>query len=207
MKIQFKYPILIALLSTTLSAHALVYEIGLDFSYDKQIYGSNRLNSNVSRSYSAGVSTYLFELTAIDFNISSSKDSTTQNERYDAGGGYDLVSQQNRMETDVYGIGIKQMLMPRKYRLSPMISVGYARQFLNYTTDITLENRASSVRTSGSSGTSKDRVDSMFGAFILQYRVTDRLSFKGTAKTLFPAVEWNKARDNIKYSVGISWIF
>lgn len=188
-------------------AEALIYEIGLDFSYDKQIYGNNRLNSQTSRTYSGGVSTYLFETTALDLNYSSSKDITTQNEVYDAGGGFDLVGQQNRVETNVYGIGVKQMLLPRKYRLMPLVSVGYARQFITYETDLTLENRATDIRTSGSSGESKARVDSMFGAFILQYKMTDRLSIKGSVKTIFPSADWNKARDNIKYAFGISWIF
>lgn len=196
-----------ALFFITSCAQALIYEIGLDFSYDKQIYGNNRLNSQTSRTYSGGVSTYLFETTALDLNFSSSKDITTQNEVYDAGGGFDLVSQQNRVETKVYGIGIKQMLLPRKFRLMPLVSVGYARQFIAYETDLTLENRATDTKTSGSSGESKSRVDSMFGAFILQYRMTDRLSIKGSVKTIFPSADWNKARDNVKYAFGISWIF
>ncbi len=188
------------------STFALYYEVNADFGYDKQIYGANRLNSSVSRSYAGGLSTYVFEQTALDLSYTHSTDITTQNERYYAGSGYDLVSQQNIVETNVYGIGIKQMLFPRKFSIVPLISVGYARQFLSYHTDLTLENQTSGVRASGTSGVSKSRVDSMFGAFILQIKISDRLSIKGTVKTLFEAGEWNKARDNVKYTLGFSVI-
>jgi hypothetical protein len=47
----------------------------------------------------------------------------------------------------------------------------------------------------------------MFGAFILQFKMTDRLSLKGSVKTLIPALAFNKAKDNLKYLVGFSWIF
>ncbi len=39
---------------------AIVNEIGFDFGYDIQKYGSNRQNSIVSRSYSGGISSYIF---------------------------------------------------------------------------------------------------------------------------------------------------
>jgi hypothetical protein len=47
----------------------------------------------------------------------------------------------------------------------------------------------------------------MFGAFTLQLRLTERFSLKGSVKSLFPAFEFNKAKDNLKYLVGFSWVF
>jgi hypothetical protein len=37
--------------------------------------------------------------------------------------------------------------------------------------------------------------------------MTERLSLKGSIKTLLPAFNFDKAKDNLKYSVGMAWIF
>jgi hypothetical protein len=183
-------------------------ELNFDFGYDRQIYGVNRQNSTVSRNYSAGISTYLFNLTAIDFNYSNNQEITTQNDRYHINGtDYDLISQQNRVSTNVYGVGIKQMLAGRGSRLIPVISAGYAREFVVSTGEITYENTISHNRLIGSYTPEKQRYNSIFGSFTLQLRLTDQFSLKGTVRTLFPAFDYNKAKDNLKYLVGFSWIF
>lgn len=190
-----------------LSSFAIVNEIAFDFGYDRQIYGLQRQNSTVNRTYSAALSTYIFDYTAIDLNASRSTDITTENERYNVTTGIDVVGQQNRVTSNVYGIGIKQMFAPRTARLIPGLSLGYAKQFLNYQSDLTVENTTNSARTNISAGTRKQRIDSVFGTLSLQLRMTERLSLKGSVKTLFPAFELDKARDNVKYAVGFSWVF
>jgi len=185
----------------------IVNEIALDFGYDRQIYGLKRQNSNVTRTYSAGLSTYIFDYTAIDFNASKSQDITTENERYTVATGIDLIGQQNRVSTTVYGVGLKQMFASRSAWLIPGISLGYARQFVEYQSDLTIENTSTSAKTTISGGTTSQKIDSVFGTFSLQFKMTERLSLKASVKTLFPAFEFNKARDNIKYAIGFSWIF
>jgi hypothetical protein len=184
-----------------------VFEFNMDFGYDKQIYGASRQNSTVSRNYSVGVSSYLFDLTAIDLNFSNTQDTTSQNDRYTVATGIDVVAQQNRMQTNVFGVGIKQMLAGRGARITPIISAGYARQFITSSGDITAENTTTLARTKYYLTENKQRYNSVFGSFILQIKLTERFSLKGSVKTLFPAFEFNKARDNIKYLVGFSWIF
>ncbi len=186
--------------------HAAYFEWAFDFGYDRQKYGTSRQNSVVSRSYSGGLSSYIFDLTAIDFSFSKSLDYTTENDRYNVATNIDIVGQQNRVYTTVYGVGIKQMLAGRGARIVPMISVGYAKEFLEYNTDINIENTQTLARSTISSGTTKQRTDSIFASFILQIKMTDRFSLKGTIKTLFPASEFDKARDNVKYLIGFSWI-
>lgn len=188
-------------------SYAIVNEIGFDFGYDIQKYGSSRQNSIVSRSYSGGISSYIFTSTAIDLNFSNSQDTTTENNRYNVATGYDIVGQQNRVKTTVYGIGIKQALAPKTSFIVPLISVGYARQFVDYTTDITVENTTTKARSIVSSGSSKERTDSVFASFVLQLKLTDRFSLKGSVKTIFPAFEFSKAKDDMKYLVGFSWMF
>ncbi len=202
-----KILILTFFLLIPLKSFAIVNELALDFGYDRQIYGLKRQNSNVTRTYSAGLSTYIFDYTAIDFSASKSQDITTENERYTVVTGIDLIGQQNRVSTTVYGLGLKQMFAPRTAWLVPGISLGYARQFVEYQSDLTIENTSTSVRSNISGGTTSQKIDSVFGTFSLQFKMTERLSLKASVKTLFPAFEFNKARDNIKYAVGFSWIF
>lgn len=191
-----------------LTAKAVIVEFDFDFGYDKQIYGTNRENSIVSRTYSGGISTYLFDLTAIDINASRTLEINTQNERYPVTGyTVDVVGDQSKLTTDVYGIGIKQMLAGRNAFMVPIISIGYAKQFLESAREVTFEDTLTKTRFNGNYGTTKARVDSMFAAFILQFKMTERLSLKGSVKTLIPAFEYNKAKDNLKYSVGLAWIF
>lgn len=185
-----------------------VFEFNFDFGYDKQIYGASRENSVVSRNYSVGLSSYLFDLTAIDLNFSNTQDITSQNERQRITGyNIDRVSQQYRVSTNVFGVGIKQMLVGRGARLTPIISAGYARQFVTSDGDTTYEDVISRARLVITSDSSKQRYNSVFGSFTLQLKLTERFSLKGTVRTLFPAFEFNKAKDNLKYLVGFSWIF
>ena len=190
-----------------ISSFAIVNEIAFDFGYDRTVYGSTRQNNTVTRSYAGALSTYIFDYTAIDLSASRTQDITSENERYTVATGVDLVAQQNRVRSSVFGIGIKQMFAPRTARLIPGISVGYAKQFLDYESDVTVEDTVSLTRLTINNGTKKQRIDSVFGTFSLQLRMTERLSLKGSVKTLFPAFEMDKARDNVKYAFGFSWVF
>lgn len=198
--------LLICIIFSSKSAYA-VSEVNFDFGYDRQIYGVDRQNSVVSRNYSVGVSTYLFDLTGIDLNYSNTQDITSQNDRYTVSAPFDIIAQQNRVRTNVFGVGIKQMLVGRGARIIPVISAGYARQFVTSSGDITVENSTSKVTEKVYLAETKQRYNSVFGSFTLQLKLTERFSLKGTVRTLFPAFEFNKAKDNLKYLVGFSWVF
>lgn len=198
----------IFLLILSFKASAIVFEVSGDFEYDKQRYGTNRENSVVSRSYSAGISAYIFSTTAIDLSYSFTNDITSNNERYTITGySVDHISDQQRVETSDYGIGIKQMLLPKGYVVTPVVSVGYAREFVKSSSDTTYLNTATGTNFYYNAGTTKYATNSVFGIFSLQFHLTDRLSLKGSVKTIFPAFDFNKAKDNIKYSFGFSWMF
>lgn len=191
------------LILSTPRAMAIVNEVAFDFGYDRTKYGTNRQNSQVNRSYSGGLSTYIFDYTAIDLNASRSEDIITEYVANSA----NAISSQSRVTSYVYGIGLKQMFASRKARLIPGISVGYAKQFQNYQSDYTIDYLATGQRVFITSGKTKDRSDSMFGTFSLQLKMTETFSLKGSIRTLFPAGEFNKARDSVKYTIGFSWIF
>jgi hypothetical protein len=99
------------------------------------------------------------------------------------------------------------MFAPRTARLIPGISMGYAKQFLDYNSDLTIEDTSTKAQAKIYRATTKQRVDSVFGTFSLQLRMTERLGLKASVKTLFPAFKLDKARDNVKYSFGLSWVF
>lgn len=202
-----KFVLILYLFIFPISCMAGIYELDFDFGYDRQIYGLNRQNSVVSRNYTIGFSSYLFDLTALDLNVSNTQDITTQNDRYTVVSNYDVISQQSRVRTNVYGIGLKQMLAGRGARIVPVISAGYAREFQTSGGDITVENTATKAQSVYAQVESKQRYNSVFGSFSLQIKLTERFSLKGSVRTLFPAFQFNQAKDNLKYLVGFAWIF
>ncbi len=190
-----------------ISSFAIVNEISGDFGYDRTIYGSSRQNSNVTRTYSAGLSTYFWDYTALDLSASKSSDITTENQTYIITTGFNLVGQQNRVNTTVYGVGIKQSFAPRSARLIPSLSIGYARQFTDSQQDLVILNTTTNARTTLTDTTATQKINSVYGTFSLQLKMTERLSLKGSVKTLFQAFKFNQAKDTLKYSFGISWVF
>jgi len=199
--------LILFILIIPINSFAGIYEFDFDFGYNSQKYGVNRQNSVMSRNYSYGISVYLFDLTAINFNVSNDQDITTQNDRYTVATSLDVISQQNRVKTDVYGVGIKQMLAGRNSRIVPTISVGYAKESVTSSGDITVENTITNAHTVFNLTQTKQKYNSVTGSFALQLKLTERFSLKGSVQTLFPAFEFNKAKDNLKYLVGFAWIF
>lgn len=189
-------------------SYAIINELGFDFGYDKQIYGTNKNNSIVSRSYSIGISSYVFSTTAIDMSYSYTQDITSNNDKYTITGyTVDHLADQQRVKSKVYSIGLKQMLAPRTSIIVPMISMGYARQITDSDSDSTYLNTSNNTTFSYISPTTVTKSNSVFGAFMLQLRLSERLSLKASVKTIFPAFEFNEAKNNLKYSIGFSWLF
>lgn len=202
--------ILFAVLGTALiasPAQALM-ELGFDFGYDRQIYGQERENKLVDRTYSGILAWYVFSSTALELNYSRNEQIITQNSDVPLQNStLVLDSTQNRVETSVYGVGIRQALLPQGYRLRPMVSVGYARQFVEDSTDYTIHDSGSNQTFSFSDGPSKRRDDSVFAGFMLQWQLGRNFAIKGSVRTVFPAFEYNSARDNLKYLAGFSLFF
>ena len=88
-----------------------------------------------------------------------------------------------------------------------MISMGYAKQFIEDSTEYTFEETTSGDRTTVRGDLSKQRVDSVFGTFALQLILSQGMALKGSIHTVFPAFEFSKAKDDLKYMVGLSIVF
>lgn len=184
------------------NGHALT-EIGGKFGYDRQVYGDNRESKIIGRTYEGSIAFYFWKLTAVEFNYRVTDDIITDNLRRNIGTNTDIVSQQDRVTTQIFGIGIRQALATRKAFLQPVISFGYAKQYTDGTTDYLIEESGS--QTSLEFDVENSEEDSLFAALALKFSVTKRLSLNGSIETVAPWGELDQARDNVYYAAGFSW--
>ena len=183
-------------------------EFSAQFQYSKQVYGEDRQNSVVDRTYSGSLATYLFgQYTALEFNYSVGEEITTQNETVPVDGtNTSLTGYQNTAENTVYGVGIRQAFASKRAFFRPMISLGYAKQFLRGYTDYKFTDTTTGTTVTVTDDIQKTRTDSVFATFSLQLRFTQHLAFRGSVNTVFPAFEYDQAKDGLKYLLGFTWI-
>ncbi len=183
-------------------------ELNAEFGYGRQLYGSKDENKTISRSYSGSLAQYFFETTALELNYSYQSEVSTENNSVPiTGTTYSVVSMQNTMTTVVYGLGLRQALASQKSPIRPVLSFGYAKQFVENKTDYTFQNNTTGNRFTTTDGPYKSRIDSAFAAFTLQLKMTQTFSLQGSVKTVFPAFKTGLARNNLKYTAGFSWFF
>lgn len=197
--------ILFIFCSTPASA---IMEISGNFGYDKTVFGSNRENDITNRTWSGTIALYLWNMTAIELNYSDTEKVTTENTDRDIDEiGAVRLGYQQQISTKVYGVGIRQAFANRKSRIIPMISVGYAKQFSEDDGDATYQLDSDNTIQKVTFDIVKKRQDSIFASFQLKFRITGGFSIQGSVKTIFPAFEYNEAKNNLKYLAGFSWMF
>ena len=183
-------------------------EFSAEFNYDKQVYGPDRNSSLVQRVYSGSIASYLFAQTALELNFSIREEITTDNNNIAVDGTSTSISgYQNNVENTVYGIGIRQALAGRGAFIRPMISLGYAKQFVRSYTDYRFTDNNTGQTVTVTDDIQKSRTDSVFATFVLQFRLTKHLAIRGSINTVFPAFDYDLAKDNLKYMLGMTWIF
>ncbi len=187
------------------SSYAIV-ELGGNFSYDKSYVGTDRQSTIVSRAYSGTWVWYLFKYTALELGYTKSEEIITDNRDVAYTGTTVTVrSCQRTVQNDIYQVGIRQALAPRKSFLMPLISIGYAKVFQKSKTEYVVDDGTN--ETIETFHDQRQRSDSVFAAFVLQIRLTRSLKLNGSVKTFFKAFEYNEAKYNLKYAAGLSWIF
>lgn len=205
---RFLFLFLFVSLSLINEAHAIIYEVGGNFGYDKQVYGTNRENSVTGRTYSGSLAFYLFQYTALELTYSENDRRTMETRNLAIEGtDFSLVSASNKVKSYYYGIGFRQQLGPKRAFLVPLISIGYAKQFIEGTSEFTYENDNNGMIISQKFEDPRQRIDSVFATFSLKLSLTRTISLNGTIKTVFKAFEIDRARDNMRYTAGLSWIF
>ncbi|MBF0207353.1 MAG: hypothetical protein HQK53_10740 [Oligoflexia bacterium] len=180
-----------------------VAEIGASFSYSKQIYGEQKQNNVVSRTYSASMAVYLFKYTGIELNYSNTTDIVTENNRVLFSNGVYIVGVQSRVNSRIYGVGLRQALAAFRAFIVPVISVGRAREFKTGSTDYTFEYQ--NTRATITYDTAKTQHDVMFCGLMLKINLTRLFSITGQVKSSFKANEFNEAKSNLHYEAGFSW--
>ena len=188
----------------TFSAHSIV-EVNGEYGLSTQKYGITRENKIQSTTIGGAMAVYLFDTTAIELNYGQTETITSETDVLTIDSTYDLIGQRNNVLIYSYGIGIRQAFASRRSRFRPSLSIGYARQFIRDSTAATFRNKDTNTSFIVNGTTSKRRDDSVFGSFNLELRLTQRVSLRGSVKTIFKAFEFNRAQDNIRYLVGFSW--
>jgi hypothetical protein len=183
-------------------------EIGADFGYDRKIYGPERENKIVNRTYSGSLALYFSTLTAIEFNYTYDDErAIDRTETSISGLNASIISTLTQINTVVYGVGLRQAFAPQASRFRPVISMGYARQAVESGSIYTIRNDQNQSTFEINGEVYKAQVDSVFMSFILQLRLTSGLSLNGSVYSVFEAFEWSEAKDDLRHKIGLSWIF
>ncbi len=205
-RVYVKYLLLILFL-LSINAQALC-ELGFDFNYNRQVYGLDMKNKLTNRTYLTSLAIYIFSTTALEINYSNNTRITTENNDVAiTGSTFKVSSVQNTVDNKIYGVGIRQALLPSTFRFRPMVSIGYARRFTQDSTHYTFHDTSTGNSFGFTDGPVKIRDDSVFAAFILQWRLAQTFSIKGSMRTVFPAFQTARAKDYVEYMAGLSWFF
>lgn len=182
-------------------------EFSLEGSYAKKVFGSSRQNDQITKTYSGSIAFYLFSFTAIEFNyMQSDVETIDRTELATSEESIVFKGYKTNVQNTVRGIGIRQAFAGRKSSIRPLISLGYAKQKVRDSTQYTYELESTGQQIKLKSPTSEFEDDSVFGTFSLQFKLTSTMSLSTSVRTVFPAFEFEKAQDYLKYTVGLTWL-
>lgn len=207
MRSSFKLVFALLLSGLSFPSQALFYELSGNMTYDKTVYGTNRQNNVTNRYYGGSVAVYVFSSTAIEVNYAYDRDTNTQNETVPFNSTFEVLSQKDTTERTIYGIGLRQRFAPKGAWLTPLISLGYAKEFRQGERSFLTNNPTTGQEETITIKDNRKRIDSVFAKFILQLKLTKFISLNGSVETVFKAFEYNEAKDYIKYTAGFSWLF
>ena len=150
------------------TSQAGVTEFDFEFSYSRDVYGISRENKKTERTYSSSIAQYFFTLTGIELSFSYSDKITHEKpDLYIDDFAATLTETQHEVNSKTYGVGIRQALAPRGSFIRPLISVGYAKQFIKYKSNSTYKLDSSTVIPIYG-GIIRSRGEFAFGTFSIQ---------------------------------------
>lgn len=180
-------------------------EYEFSYNYQKQVYGIDRENLQVGRNGSLDISYYLTAYTAIEIGYGRGKMETYIDSGIDGSvDGVAVVKQFTLLEEENYRVSLKQALAPPRSWVRPFLSLGYANQKLTNQTKYDLKSGDTVFSILGEPEESEN--DSVFGSLSLAFGATRAFSVTASVQTIFPAFEWNKAKDSLKYFAGVSFL-
>jgi len=196
--------ILFICLSYLPSAWSIV-EFGINAGHDKQVFGENRDSQITSFTYSGSLAFYFWNNLAFELNYSQTEDETSQVYQQDETQDVSITNLNNRIFTKVYGAGLRISIGSKRSRIVPMLSIGYAKQFVEDQTTYKLYDAPTGSSVNVTYYNPKKTIESVFGTFSLKFRLTQRFTLNASVKTVFKAFEFSQAKDYLKYLVGFSW--
>lgn len=201
--------LIVIVISFIFSATAFGFtEISLEGSMSQRVFGSSRQNDQTKKTFSGSVAFYLFSLTAIEVNYTQSEEETI--ERTELSTSEDSVTfkgYKTNVVNTVTGLGIRQAFAGRNAAIRPLLSLGYAKQKVKDSTQYTYELISTGQEIKLKSPTNTFEDDSVFASFSIQFRLTKTMSLSTSVRTVFPAFEFEEARNFLRYTVGLTWLF
>lgn len=183
-------------------------ETDLNFIYDKQIFGALRNNFQISRTYNINFAWYLTGRTALEIGYGLGTIKTTENTSYlIEGTGLEIIGHENIVKNINYSIGLRHSFAGRNAFLRPMLSLGYAKQEISDQTTYRIRLVDSDLESTLEQAPELMESDSVFATLALSISLTQLFSIKTSIQTVFPAFDFNKAKDDLKYMAGILWVF
>jgi hypothetical protein len=186
-------------------AMASYVDLSANFWQNRQIYGSAGDSSNLSQTFSAGWSWFLWEMTAVEFMAQRQKSLITENDPVSLAANETVVSSRNEVVTDTFSLGFRQNLMPRDSVIVPAITFGYAKQVIESKTRYVIDDNGAVSSFILEDG--QDAVDSCYVGGSLRFRLTRFLGLMSSFRSVMPKCDTSKITDNTQLTAGISWIF
>lgn len=187
-------------LLTMVDSFAGFFEISLTGNYRRtqytdidfaEYYGGN-----------VGVAYRFWGSSAIELGFSRGRSKTFRETDLDLGSSIILTQQEEIVDSWVYSVSWKQYLLPPGFKVAPYIRAGYA----NYQTEGSLRLLLNTGDEIIQTATPTDEGSGIAGAG-LNIKFTRLTSLRLEATSVFPDFETSKWQDNIRYSVGLTWLF
>ena len=183
-------------------------ETDFNFVYDKQIYGAERENFQISRTYNLNFAWYLTGKTAIELGYGVGTIKTIDNQSYEINDtGLEIYGHENTVRNLYYSVGIRQSFADRGAFIRPMLSLGYTKQKITDQTSYKIRVIGAESGTVLQEAAELMESDSVFGTLALTFRISQYFSIKTSVQTVFPAFDFNKAKDDLKFMGGVLWVF
>lgn len=193
------------------SNHVFSYvDLGVNYSYNQQIIDADKNLSgeavSVTKTISAYWSWYIWEYTALEFSYSRSDNNMTDNRPIqDDSASFVIKEVENKVTTEVQGIGLRQSFANRKARFIPSLGLGYARVVERGITHYTVNTGGADQRLTQEN--EEEVYSSSYMTVSFRIRLTELMGITVGAKTVVPEFDLSDAEKNLTYNAGFSWIF
>ncbi len=199
-----KHLLILFLASFSMQAFSLT-DISLQYSYEEQKTSTLDESKNFSETYMGNIAFILFGGTALEFNYSRTNDSIVNDSDFnlDTGAGSVTIKEvDGSVVTEVFGVGLRQSLLPRKWFIQPMLSLGYAKQISQSKNIYTYNNGGQDLEITSEGD--KVEADSSYVSLSIKFKFSRRFGLTVSGRSVMPEFELSEFGRNVRYTAGIS---